>query len=212
MFDAACDNHRRNMDATAQSLQIELLPYPSHPALRALFKSPILLYRLGLGWLAGRLFMILTTTGRKSGLPRRTAIEYHRFLGRKYVMNAYGMKSDWYRNILADPYVTIQTANGVERCRARRLTSDGELIEAYGFFESSPAFRCLIQRLGFEMSREEFLAQQDRWCLVTFDPTDDPTPPPLEADLRWVLPLAAAGVVGGRAMIRSRSHERPKRL
>jgi deazaflavin-dependent oxidoreductase (nitroreductase family) len=178
------------MSATDHPLPTELLPYPSHPALRALFKSPILLYRLGLGWLAGRLFMILTTTGRKSGLPRRTAIEYHRFLGRKYVMNAYGMKSDWYRNVLADPRVTIQTADGVEHCRARRLTSDAELAEAYGFVESNPVFRRLIQRLGFEMSREEFLARRDHWWLVTFDPTDDPTPPPLEADLRWVVPVA----------------------
>lgn len=200
------------MSAVHQPLQTELLPYPSHPVLRALFKSPILLYRLGLGWLVGRLFMILTTTGRKSGLPRHTAIEYHRLHGRKYVMNAYGMKSDWYRNVVADPRVTIQTADGVDHCRARRLTSDAELIEAYGFVESSPAFRRLIQRLGFEMSRDEFLARKDHWWLVTFDPTDDPTPPPLEADLRWVLPLAAAGVVGGLAMIRSRSHEKPTRL
>jgi deazaflavin-dependent oxidoreductase (nitroreductase family) len=97
------------MSAVHQPLQTELLPYPSHPVLRALFKSPILLYRLGLGWLVGRLFMILTTTGRKSGLPRPTAIEYHRLHGRKYVMNAYGTKSDWYRNLLADPLVTIQS-------------------------------------------------------------------------------------------------------
>ena len=195
-----------------RSLPTELLPYPSYPLLRTLFKSPLFLYRLGLGRPVGQLFMILTTTGRKSGLPRHTAIEYHRFHGRKYVMNAYGMKSDWYRNLLADPLVTIQTADGVESCRARRLTGDAELAEAYGFVETSPAFRRLIQRLGFEMSREEFLAQQDRWWLVTFDPTDDPTPLPLEADLRWVLPLAAAGIVGGLAMVRSRSHERPKHL
>jgi deazaflavin-dependent oxidoreductase (nitroreductase family) len=155
--------------------------------------------------------MILTTTGRKSGLPRRTAIEYHRFLGRTYVMNAYGMKSDWYRNMRADPRVTIQTADGVEHCRARRLTSDAELAEAYGFVESSPALRRLIQRLGFAMGREEFLAQRDRWWLVAFDPTDEPTPPPLQADLRWVVPLAAAGIAAGLAMIRSRSHERTKR-
>jgi hypothetical protein len=32
-----------------------------------LFQSPILLYRLGLGFLVGRLFMVMTTVGRKSG-------------------------------------------------------------------------------------------------------------------------------------------------
>lgn len=65
------------MDETTQPLLPERLPYPSHSALRSLFRLPILLYRLGLEPLVGWGFMILTTTGRKSGLPRRTAIEYH---------------------------------------------------------------------------------------------------------------------------------------
>jgi len=34
------------------------------------------------------------------------------------------------------------------------------------------------------------VAQQDRFIILTFDPTNEPTPPPLEADLRWVLFVA----------------------
>lgn len=71
--------------------------------------------------------MVMTTIGRKSGLPRHTGIGFHQFQGRKYVMNVYGMKSDWYRNVLADPHVTIQTTDGVEVCLARRITMDEEL-------------------------------------------------------------------------------------
>ncbi|WP_298408616.1 nitroreductase family deazaflavin-dependent oxidoreductase [uncultured Chloroflexus sp.] len=167
-------------------------PYPSHPVVRAIFRLPILLYRLGLGALVGRLFMIVTTTGRKSGLPRRTAIEFHTYYGRKYVVNGYGMRSDWYRNILADARVTIQTADGVEHCRARRVTDDAELAEAYGFVEANPTFRRFVQVLGVDLSREQFIAHKDRWYLVTFDPTTEPTPPPLAADLWCVLPLAAS--------------------
>ena len=29
------------------------------------------------------------------------------------------------------------------------------------------------------MSKEEFIAQKDGWRLVTIDPTDEPTPPPM---------------------------------
>jgi len=34
------------------------------------------LYALGLGRLIGRLILLLTTTGRKSGLPRVTPLQY----------------------------------------------------------------------------------------------------------------------------------------
>lgn len=121
--------------------------------------------------------MILTTTGRKSGLPRRTAIEHHTYQGRKYIMNGYGLRSNWCRNLLADSRVTVQTADGVERCRAHRLTTDEELRQAYGFVESSPAFRWFVKALGFEPTLEQFLAQKDRWWLMTFDPTDEPQHP-----------------------------------
>ena len=30
------------------------------------------------------------------------------------------------------------------------------------------------------------MAQKDRFIILTFDRTDEPTPSPLEADLRWV--------------------------
>lgn len=66
---------------------VETMPYPKG-LLKLLFKTPILLYRLGLGVLVGRLFMVMTTTGRKSGQPRRTAIEFHEFEGKPTVRNA----------------------------------------------------------------------------------------------------------------------------
>lgn len=168
----------------------EILPYPSQPLLKGLFKSPITLYRLGLGPVVGKLFMVMTTTGRKSGLPRRTAIEYHAYHGRKYVMNGYGMKSDWYRNILADPRVTIQTADGVEAMLARRVTSDAELAQAYEFAEHNPIIQGWIKSSGQALSKEQFVAEKERWCMVTFDATDQPAPPALEVDLEWVWPLA----------------------
>jgi deazaflavin-dependent oxidoreductase (nitroreductase family) len=141
--------------------------------------------------------MIMTTKGRKSGLPRRTAIEYHTFKGRKYVMVAWP-KADWYRNLLADPRLTIQTAAGTERVLARRLRDDKELAEVYEFVEQHPLMRKFWQQvLGLRLSREEFLATKDRFHLITFDPTDQPTPSALQADLKWVwLVVLISGVVG----------------
>ena len=168
-----------------QKTWVERMPYPSG-FLKWLFKSPILFYRLGLGPLIGRLIMIMTTTGRKSGLPRRTAIEFHEFKGRKYVFSGWGTKTDWYRNIEANPYITIQTWRGAESVQARRIVSETELTEAFKLAMSNPTMRAVIKSVGFDLSLEQFLAQKDRFTFITFDPTDRPTPEPLKADLIWI--------------------------
>ena len=148
---------------------LETIPYPSHPALKHLFHAPIWLWRLGLGPLVGRLFMVMTTTGRKSGLPRRTAVEYHTWHGRKYVLAAW-LQSDWYRNLQADPYLTIQTAVGAESVIARRLIDDAELSDVYDFVAANPMMQRFWRFLGFEMDRQEFLARKEQFHLLTFEP------------------------------------------
>ena len=42
---------------------------------RLMFRAPIWLYRLGLGWMLGKRFLLLNHTGRESGLPRQTVLE-----------------------------------------------------------------------------------------------------------------------------------------
>ena len=79
--------------------------YPDSPWEKFLVKLPILFWRLGLGPVTGQLFLVLTTTGRKSGLPRRTMVEYSRMSGKKYSPCAFGERAHWYQNIIADPQV-----------------------------------------------------------------------------------------------------------
>lgn len=175
------------MTGETKQLLTENMPYPSGRVLRMVYRSPIALYQLGLGPLVGRLFMILTTTGRKSGLPRRTALEFHQDDGRKYVMVGW-TESDWYKNILANPLVTLQTACGTERARARRLTTIEDLRGGWEVAEHSPIIRGFMKQTG--LSWESLVTQQDRIIILTFDPTDEPTPPPLQANLSWVLVVA----------------------
>jgi deazaflavin-dependent oxidoreductase (nitroreductase family) len=66
------------------------------------------LYGLGLGHVIGAVILLLTTTGRKSGLPRVTPLQYEEVDGLVYVASALGTRADWYRNILADPCVQMQ--------------------------------------------------------------------------------------------------------
>jgi deazaflavin-dependent oxidoreductase (nitroreductase family) len=182
-----------------QKTWLENIPYPKGLC-KWLYKTPILLYRLGLGCLVGRLFMIMTTVGRKSGRPRRTAIEFHEYKGRRYVFSAWGTKADWYHNIEANPGITIQTWRGAESVIAHRITSDAELARAFTFAMSNPSMRMVMKSAGFNLTLEQFLAQKEHFTFVTFDPTDHSTPEPLRSDLAWVwgwlLPLALIATTG----------------
>jgi deazaflavin-dependent oxidoreductase (nitroreductase family) len=66
------------------------------------------LYRTDLAPLIGRLVLLLTTTGRKTGLPRVTPLQYEELDGVFYVGSARGARADWFRNIVADPCVQVR--------------------------------------------------------------------------------------------------------
>jgi len=70
--------------------------------------GPRLAYALGLGPLIGSLVLLLTTTGRKSGLPRQTPLQYEQIDGLIYVASGRGKKADWVCNITADPAVEVR--------------------------------------------------------------------------------------------------------
>lgn len=74
-----------------------------------LFKIPILFHRIGLP-LFGSFILLLTTTGRKSGKPRHTPLEYHREpgTGLAVITAGWGGNTDWRRNLQADPRVRVQ--------------------------------------------------------------------------------------------------------
>ncbi len=79
------------------------------PIFKRLFKTPIFFYRLGIP-LFSSFVLLLTTTGRKSGEKRYTPLEYQREDGTGYpiIMAGWGGKTDWRRNILANPHVHVQ--------------------------------------------------------------------------------------------------------
>ena len=67
-----------------------------------------LLYSIGLGPVIGPIILLLTTTGRKSGLPRTTPLQYELIEGRYCLGAARGKSADWVRNIEANPNVHVR--------------------------------------------------------------------------------------------------------
>ncbi|MGM0385274.1 MAG: nitroreductase family deazaflavin-dependent oxidoreductase [Actinomycetota bacterium] len=51
--------------------------------------------------------LVLTTTGRRSGLPRDTPLQFEDIDGVLHVASALGTEADWFRNVVADPRVTV---------------------------------------------------------------------------------------------------------
>lgn len=88
------------------------------------FRLPIWLYRLHLGWILGERFLLLTHTGRKSGLSRHTVIEvvgHDKPTGAYFVVSAFGDKADWLLNIKKNPDVMITVKRRSMPARARCL-------------------------------------------------------------------------------------------
>lgn len=77
----------------------------SYKWLGRLNKIVIPLYRLRVLPLFGfgRFFLLLTTIGRRTGKTRRNPLEFHRIDGVIHISAARGERTDWFRNIRANP-------------------------------------------------------------------------------------------------------------
>lgn len=77
--------------------------------LRVMFRVPLWLKRIGLGRLIPRNVLILTTTGRRSGRPHTTPVEFGPGPrpGSLLVMSGWDGRTDWYRNARRDPCVHV---------------------------------------------------------------------------------------------------------
>lgn len=85
--------------------------YPPKGLLRLGFRLPVYFYRLGLGWLMGKRFVLINHRGRVTGLPRQTVVEVVERdpeTGTITVVAGYGARTQWYRNLKAQPEVVIQ--------------------------------------------------------------------------------------------------------
>lgn len=158
---------------------------------RLLFRLPLWLYRLGLGRVLGRRFLELTHIGRKSGLPRRTVLEVVRFepsSGTYYVAVAFGKRTDWYRNILANPAVEVSSAGDHTHAAAVPLSPEEAGEELLSYSQRHPlAFRELMGIIGYRVDG----TPEDTRALGRYIPVI--ALKPLEGDARGVRAESISG-------------------
>jgi deazaflavin-dependent oxidoreductase (nitroreductase family) len=134
-------------------------PQPPGGFKRLFFRAPIWCYRLGCGWLLGKRFLLLTHTGRKSGIPRQTVLEvvdYDPDRGTYLIASGYGKQSNWYRNILKTPEVTIQVGQQKMNVVAHFLTPEesGEAMVNYAR-RYPKAARFICRKVGYRVDGAE---------------------------------------------------------
>jgi len=174
------------------------MTYPARGTLnRLLFKTPLILWRMGLGPLLGRWMLVLTTWGRKSGLPRHTMLEYGAIGKTRYLLAGWGERSDWYRNIQANSQVTVQVGSGTEYATARCVGDADEFAAVMRpVFEhgGDAYFRPMLEALDIRYDWDDLFAKRDRMLVVALDPSDDQGPPSMHSDLQWLWPVALTGI------------------
>ena len=151
------------------------------PALMIPFmKLPLILYRLGLGWMLGKRFMHLTHVGRRSGKVYHTVLAVLRFDEQSLEMFAVSpwSESNWYQNIQAAPALEVETGD-IRRGRVRyapvqRNLTPEEIADALiAFRKQYPIFSRMVARIPgwkIDASYEEFLELARTLRGVAFQP------------------------------------------
>lgn len=135
---------------------------------------PKAVYALGLWPVIGRLVLLLTTSGRKSGRRRVTPLQYEELDGKIYVTAAYGLKADWVRNILANPCVQVRVKERRFQGVARVITDPERIADMLELrLKRHPRMIAAILRtegLPAKPDRADLVAYAGRLAMVEITP------------------------------------------
>jgi deazaflavin-dependent oxidoreductase (nitroreductase family) len=135
-----------------------------------------LLYAMGLGPLIGRIILLLTTVGRKTGLKRVTPLQYEEIDGKYYLGAARGLQADWVRNIQCNPQVEICVKSSRFHGQAEVVTEPSRIADFIEIRLQRHPFMVgtIMQKahgLPKQPSREQLEKLAEREALVIITPT-----------------------------------------
>lgn len=124
---------------------------------RARFKLAPGYYLRSRGW------VVLTTIGRRTGLPRQTMLPCGRRDGEIAVVSTYGWRSDWIRNLRKNPQVKVSRDGAMvpgvaevveDLARKRQVISENPFV--------MPPF-AIVRAIGLGLMRPVITAFLRRW-------------------------------------------------
>jgi deazaflavin-dependent oxidoreductase (nitroreductase family) len=136
------------------------------------------LYSIGLGPIVGKIILLLTTTGRKSGMKRVTPLQYEEIDGGYYLGSARGTRSDWYRNIEADRNVEVRVKNRRFRGMAETVTDPVRIADFLEIrLQRHPHMMGLLMQKAHSLpkrpSREQLLKLAASEAMVIIQPVEE---------------------------------------
>jgi len=96
--------------------KLHFIPRSLRPVQAAIVNSQRDYFSHAAGW------VLLTTTGRRTGLPRETLLPFVRSDNHIYLISTYGWQSDWIRNLRKNPKVKVT-------CNGEVVAGHGKMIE-----------------------------------------------------------------------------------
>lgn len=141
-------------------------PFDKPPGrlLRFFFKVPVWLHRIGLGgWerVVGAQWMLITTTGRKSGKRRNTMVDvmdHDIATDTYYIEAAYGERADWYKNMQSHPVFDAQVGRRKFKARAGAISADASGEMLVQFYRDKPFYtKTVMAMAGVKFKNEDEL-------------------------------------------------------
>jgi len=144
---------------------------------RFLYRLPIWLYKLHIGWLLGGRFLLLNHIGRKSGLPRKVVLEvsgHDEETDTYYVASGFGPKSQWFQNLKHTPDVSIQVGRKKLLVVARILPPEesGQTMVSYAHNHPQAA-KNLMKLCGYQVDGSDedyFVMGSEHIPFTAFEP------------------------------------------
>ncbi len=124
------------------------------------------------------MILLLTTTGRRTGLARVTPLQYEELEGAFYVGSARGVRADWFRNIVANRRVKVRVGSREFEAMAEPVTDPCRIADFLELrLRRHPRLIGAILRgegLPAPPSRLDLEAYASRSALVIIRPLDQP--------------------------------------
>jgi deazaflavin-dependent oxidoreductase (nitroreductase family) len=151
--------------------------------LKVVLRTPLLLYRARLGWLAGHRLVYIVHRGRRSGARREVvaeAVGYDPAGPEVVVIAAWGKNPDWYRNLAAAPALEIRIGSQRWRHPVHRFLDGADTLRVLLTYQKRHprAWRRLGPLLGFpaDPGDSRWPAIADAAHAIAFTRNDDASP------------------------------------
>lgn len=172
---------------------------------RGMNRWMLLIWRLGLGpitglWPAwfGRM-LVIEHIGRKSGTAYRTPVNFTRCGPDIYCLAGFGPKTDWLRNVLAQPDVAIWLPDGRWTARATDASDSPDRLDLMRRVLIDSGFASRAIGLDPKAASDETVAEATAaYRLLRITPAEREDAPDGPGDLTWIWPPLAVAFLAGR--------------